>query len=141
MMRIQMRLSRSISQKPCAARRAAPAASRAVDDRFLLGAQPLRLGGPVGQQPQARATPSSTDGSPSSSNIHCQPLQRQCRRRPAASPRSAPPITLASGTAARNSAMNRARVACGKPVGHVEDHAGIKPGLRRAQQKAQHIES
>ena len=75
------------------------------------------------------ATPSSTDGTPSSRNIHCQPCSAPSK--PSSQPDSGPPITLAAGTAARNRAMNRARVACGKPVGHIEDHAGIKPGLRQ----------
>ena len=123
---------------PQAVQRAASvrAASRAAMMRFSSSLSHFALAGPSGS---SHKTPSrnSSDGNAFQQD-HPLPAMQGLPLKPSSQPEIGAPITLASGTAARNRAMNRARVACGKPVGHVEHHAGIKPGLRRAQQKPQH---
>ena len=142
MMKIQMRLSASISQKPVqraiCGRLRDPPPGAAARIAFLRRSAMSRW--PDGRAAaRARRRPrSATECLPAATSIASHAARP---RNPAASPRTGPPITLAAGTAARNRAMNRARVACGKPIGHVEDHAGIKPGLRQPQQKAQHIKA
>ena len=115
MMKIQMRLSFSISQKPpsvCAAWSfARSAASAACTASFSSAVSQRALAGRSGSSHNS-AIPSSTEGTPSSSSIHCQP-ERPNPRRSSSQPDSGPPITDAIGTAARNRAMKRPRVAAG----------------------------
>ena len=110
MIKIQMRLSNSISLKPCNCP-GGSAASRANTIRFSSSLSHLALAGPSGSNHKV-ATPQTSDGIPSRISIHCQPC-RPWPFKPSSQPEIGAPITLDSGTAARNKAMNRARVAAG----------------------------
>ena len=131
MMKIQMRLSASISQKPVQRVHLGivqPVFGQAPLQDLLCPRRSAMAPWPDGPATAtSTATPSSSEGMPSSSSIHCQPCSRPLN--PSSQPEIGAPITLAAGTAARNKRDEARPRRLGKPVGHVEDHAGIEPGL------------